>query len=174
MRKAILSLILAGSAISTTGHALSRPAARTSSHQQDQSVKIYRDGKGVPHIFADTAPAVMFGLGYATAHDRLAQLELKRRGVIGRRAEILGKDAIESDETALDRALPAAELMRMYRAMPAEYQAMMQGFVDGINRYVDEVEKSPRTKTPYEFQKWGIRPSHWTLLDYLAVIAATP
>jgi len=36
------------------------------------------------------------------------------------------------------------------------------------------VEKSPDTKTPYQFFQWGIKPSRWTLLDYLAVIASMP
>jgi len=31
---------------------------------------------GVPHVLAATSVAVMYGLGYATAQDRLAQLEL--------------------------------------------------------------------------------------------------
>jgi acyl-homoserine lactone acylase PvdQ len=140
----------------------------------EEQVRVYRDGKGVPHIFADTAPAVLFGLSYAIAQDRLAQLELRRRGVQGRRAEILGPSALEGDRVSLDRALSPAELLRMYRALPAEYQAMMQAYVDGINRHVDEALASPETKLPYEFGQWGVLPQRWTLLDYLGFIASMP
>lgn len=139
-----------------------------------QPVRIDRDSKGVPHIFAETAPAVMFGLGYALANDRLAQMELKRRGALGTRAEILGPTAIEGDKLARDRLLSAAELRRMFDAIPAEHQAMMQGFVDGINHHVDELVAAPAVRTPYQFDQWGVRPARWTLLDYLAVIATAP
>jgi acyl-homoserine lactone acylase PvdQ len=128
---------------------------------------------GIPHIFAATAPAILFGLGYSLGEDRLAELELRKRSARGTRAEILGKSAVEGDITARDRALPASELMRMYRAIPTEHQKMMQAYVDGINRYIEEVEQTP-AKMPYQFAQWGIQPSRWTLLDYLSVIASVP
>jgi hypothetical protein len=137
-------------------------------------VTLYRDAKGVPHVFAATSAEVMFGAGYAEAQDRLAGMELARRGATGRRAEILGKSAIESDKTGRDRQLSDAELMRMYHAIPAEHQAMLRAFVDGINRAVAEVNADPQHKTPMEFIRWGIKPTPWTLLDYLAYIASVP
>jgi hypothetical protein len=129
---------------------------------------------GVPHVFAETSAAVMFGAGYALAQDRLAAMELQRRGGAGRRAEILGPSALAGDRTARDRRLPDAELMRMYQAIPAEHQMMMQAYVDGINRAVAEVLADPEKKTPLEFIRWGIRPSPWTLIDYLAYVASVP
>ena len=139
-----------------------------------QKVSIHRDAMGVPHVFAETSAAVMFGAGYALAQDRLAAMELQRRGAAGRRAEILGSSALAGDRTARDRRLPDAELMRMYHAIPAEHQAMMQAYVDGINRAVAEVLADPEKKTPLEFIRWGIRPSPWTLIDYLAYVASVP
>src|SRR6202041_1516918 len=51
--------------------------AQSTSHGE---VTIYRDAMGVPHIVGATSAAVMYGLGYALAEDRLVQLELARRG----------------------------------------------------------------------------------------------
>ncbi|WP_397588724.1 penicillin acylase family protein, partial [Sandarakinorhabdus limnophila] len=96
--------------------------------QVAEKVTIHRDAMGVPHVFADTSAAVMFGAGYALAQDRLAAMELQRRGAAGRRAEILGASALAGDKTARDRRLPDAELLRMYQAIPAEHQAMMQAY----------------------------------------------
>lgn len=48
--------------------------------QAAEKVSIHRDAMGVPHVFADTSAAVMFGAGYALAQDRLAAMELQRRG----------------------------------------------------------------------------------------------
>ncbi|MFZ4381077.1 MAG: penicillin acylase family protein [Sandarakinorhabdus sp.] len=139
-----------------------------------EPVTIHRDAMGVPHVFGETSAAVMFGAGYALAQDRLAAMELQRRAAAGRRAELLGKSAIETDKTARDRSLPDAELMRMYQAIPAEHQAMMQAYVDGINRAVAEVLADPERKTPLEFIRWGIRPTPWTLLEYLRYVASVP
>ena len=148
--------------------ALARPATAA------EPVQIDRDAKGVPHIFARTAPAVMFGLGYALAHDRLAAMELRRRAALGTRAEVLGPSAVEGDKVARDRLLSRAELMRMFGAIPAEHQAMLRAFVAGYNRHVDELAAAPPVRTPYQFTQWGVRPARWTLLDYLAIIASFP
>lgn len=152
-------------------------AASTAAPAQPQThgeVTIYRDPMGVPHVFGDTSAAVLYGLGYSIAQDRLAQLELLRRGARGRRAEILGPKSVPGDETARDRWLGGAELMRMYREIPREHQLMMQSFVDGINRWIEEVRKDPEHLEPYEFKGWGIQPEPWTLLDYLAYIGSMP
>jgi penicillin G amidase len=139
-----------------------------------QHVSIYRDAMGVPHVFADDAVTVMFGWGYAEAQDRLAALELQRRAATGRRAEILGPSMVRSDKTARDRLLDPSELMRMYRAIPPESQAMMQAFVDGINRTIGEALADPDHKLPIEFARWGIKPTPWTLIDFLNYVASVP
>ena len=146
----------------------------TNADGAEQKVTIYRDAKGVPHVFAKTSAEIMFGAGYAEAQDRLAAMELARRGATGRRAEGLGKTAIESDKTARDRQLSSAELMRMYRAIPVEHQLMIQAFVDGVNQAIAEVNADPEHRTPLEFIRWGIKPTLWSLIDYLAYIASVP
>src|SRR5262249_17929113 len=81
---------------------------------------------------------------------------------------------LDGDKTARDRLLPDKELMRMYATLPREHQAMMQAFIDGINRHVDEVQRDAEHLLPYEFTQWGVQPHRWTLLDYLAYIASYP
>jgi penicillin G amidase len=137
-------------------------------------VTIYRDAKGVPHIYGGTSAAVMYGLGYAFAQDRLVQMELNRRAGQGRGAEVLGPSFVRADKTGRDRALPPGELMRMYATLPAEHQLMMQSFVDGVNKYIGEINADPTHLTPYEFTQWGIQPPRWTLLDYLGYVASLP
>jgi penicillin G amidase len=116
----------------------------------------------------------MYGLGFALAQDRLVQLELARRAAQGRRAEVLGASAIASDITGRDRSLNSSELMRMYGTIPPEHQAMMQSYVDGINRQIAAIARDPERLTPYEFKQWGIKPEPWTLLDFLAYVASVP
>jgi penicillin amidase len=125
-------------------------------------------------FMADTSDAVMFGAGYAIAHDRLAAMELARHNTQGRRAELVGKSAIESDKMMRGRRLSDAQLLQRYRALAPEHQKMIQAMVDGINKRIDEVNADPEAKTPLEFIRWGIRPTRWSLAEYLALISAAP
>lgn len=163
LRAGAAALALLGAAVPASGSA--QPAIHG-------EVTIYRDAKGVPHIEGATSAAVMYGLGYSLTQDRLAQLELNRRAKNGTRAEILGPRMLKADKEARNELLSDAELLRMYAALPAEHQAMLQGLVDGLNRGIDEVLADPAHKLPYEFKQWGVLPTHWSLADYLSYIAA--
>ena len=165
-RKMLSALVLSAVAIGTPAGAASEAAP--------QPARIDRDAMGVPHVFAATSEAVLFGAGYALAQDRLADMELARRRALGRTAEVLGPSAVQSDVISRDRLLDAAELLRMYRAAPDEYRRMMQAYVDGINHAIAEIERDPAHKTPYQFIQWGVKPARWSLLDFLAMIAAFP
>lgn len=46
-------------------------------------VEIVRDGWGIAHVFAETDAGAFFGAGYATAQDRILQMELVRRAAAG-------------------------------------------------------------------------------------------
>src|SRR5436305_1436989 len=104
-RKMLSALVLSAVAIGTPAGAASEAAP--------QPARIDRDAMGVPHVFAATSEAVLFGAGYALAQDRLADMELARRRALGRTAEVLGPSAVQSDVISRDRLLDAAELLRM-------------------------------------------------------------
>jgi penicillin amidase len=61
------------------------------------TVRIARDQYAVPHILAESFPDAAFGLGYAHAQDRLWQMEMSRRYLQGRLAELFGNLAFDSD-----------------------------------------------------------------------------
>ena len=61
-------------------------------------IEIVRDSWGIAHIYADNDLELFFGAGYATAEDRMFQMELSRRKVAGTLSEIYGKDLLESDK----------------------------------------------------------------------------
>ena len=85
-------------------------------------ITIYRDEMGVPHVYADTAPAVFFGGSYAIAQDRLAQSELESRALLGRLAEVAGPSMIEADKTARIALPTDASMQAQYDRLPADYQ----------------------------------------------------
>ncbi len=57
-------------------------------------VTIYRDNYGVPHIVGETEEAAFFGYGYAQAEDHLEWMMIQYRDAQGRRAEVVGPEAL--------------------------------------------------------------------------------
>src|SRR4029077_17012361 len=53
-------------------------------------VRIVRDRWGVPHVYAQNQDDLFFAQGFVQAEDRLFQMDLWRRSVQGRLAEVLG------------------------------------------------------------------------------------
>ena len=61
-------------------------------------VTIERDSMGIPSIHGANRDAVLFGLGFAHAQDRLWQLETHRRIGSGRLSEAFGPGALDNDK----------------------------------------------------------------------------
>jgi acyl-homoserine lactone acylase PvdQ len=65
-------------------------------------ITIYRDERGIPYIEAKNDEDLYFAQGYATATDRLWQMDLFRRTVRGELAEVLtagpGNFALDQDK----------------------------------------------------------------------------
>ena len=73
-------------------------AVRTPIAGLKKEVAIRRDGRGIPYIEATSDADVYFAQGYATASDRLWQMDLMRRLARGETAEIFGRAALEEDK----------------------------------------------------------------------------
>ncbi len=85
-----------GTDTDTEGPDSTATAASTGEPEQ-AGVRVLRDARGVPHIVAPTDAGALYGLGWATAQDRLAQITLTTLSVQGRLAEHFGLDYIEHD-----------------------------------------------------------------------------
>jgi len=137
-----------------------------------ESVDIYRDDYGRPHIFATTNRGLFTAYGYALAEDRLWQLELNRRVARGRLAEILGDGTPRLSDTFIrTTGYTDAELDRQFAALEPTDQAIYQAYVDGINRYLAFAAESPFTRLPFEFLALGLAPQLWTPRDTTAFAA---
>lgn len=62
-----------------------------------RSFEIYRDSKGIPHIFSHSVEDTMFGMGYAEGEDRLWALMVKKFLIEGRMSELFGREGLPSD-----------------------------------------------------------------------------
>jgi acyl-homoserine-lactone acylase len=102
--------------------------------REGYEVEILRDSWGVPHIFGRRDADAAFGLAYAHAEDdfyTIQQTFLAARGMLGL---AYGPDAAPNDYMVqLLRIWEVVE--REYETIPPDVQAVMQGYVDGLNYY---------------------------------------
>jgi penicillin G amidase len=145
---------------------LGQPAAETENPKH--GVEIKRDAFGVPAITAGNDVDAWWGAGWATAEDRLFELELFRRATTGHLAEILGQSYLASDITTRRDYYTPSENDAMFHALPQDIQQRYQGYVDGINAYVNEALLDP-TKMPGEFAATGDQLKPFTIDDLVAI-----
>ena len=135
-------------------------------------VRIIRDEFGVPHVYAKNVAELYFGYGYVTAEDRLFQIEMLRRSVQGRVAEVLGSKFVELDRVALRDGYSLDEIGMRLAKLSDERMAILEAFAKGINKRIGEVEKDRRA-LPAEFIEMGFKPSSWTAADVASIFVGT-
>lgn len=115
-------------------------------------VTIYRDTFGVPYIYGDTDADAAYGLGYAQAEDRLADLFINVRIATGAMSEVLGKEHLQRDYM-MRLAGNGPEAAEYWKTAPAEIREMGDSFVAGVNAYM---AKHPEAIPPFalELQGW--------------------
>jgi penicillin amidase len=123
----------------------------------NESVTIYWDEYGVPHIFATNEEDLYFAVGYVHAQDRLWQLTLQQLVLEGRFAEFFGADALP-----IDRFNRTMGFMRTAKQIEAETSAeqmkIYQAYSEGINQYITLAGN----QLPIEYSLTGITPWEWT------------
>ncbi|MGB5263246.1 MAG: penicillin acylase family protein, partial [Lutimonas sp.] len=124
------------------------------------SVTVYFDETGVPHIYANNAPDAYLALGYLHAQDRLWQMELLRRIAPGRLAEIFGKDMIQTDKLfrGMGIEVAAKKSVANMDTTTVAYQ-LSKAYLEGINQFIEN------GSTPIEFRLLGIEKEKYDLLD---------
>ncbi len=148
--------------------------AYAQSGEEGPTVTIKRDEYGVPHIYAreaDSRAPVFYGYGYATAEDRLYQLELYKRYYHGTVAEAIGAGEGNADWVAFDQAArrnTAGEPSLDEQAreqLTSDQREVLQAFTDGINRYIREVRNSDEMEFHQAFQENDFEPEEFSTED---------
>ena len=128
-------------------------------------MEIKRDQRGIPFITAADEVELYLAQGYATAADRLWQMDFLRRTARGELAEVLGAVAVGSDKlhriygfrTVAEKQLAGASV---------QTREVLEAYARGVNAYINEC--GPKS-LPLEFQILGYQPSEWTAIDSLAL-----
>lgn len=135
-------------------------------------IEVIRDDMGIPHLYAANDADAYFASGYLQATDRLFEMDLTRRRALGTRAEVMGPDRYDDDETIRLFGLPRwAELTR--RAVLLDHPdiyRLIVAWCAGVNRRIDEIAAGD-APLPYGFGPGELdyMPAHFTPLDAQAV-----
>ena len=174
MRRQITALL--GAAILLFSLIASAPllAQQSQAHEQrtiqleglSERVVITRDERGIPYIKANSDEDLYFGQGYATATDRLWQMDLLRRTARGELSEIFGKSTLEEDKRR--RTLGFARVAEAEAAAASpQARALLEAYARGVNAYIASLDAK---SLPPEFQILQYRPRPWTPADSLVVV----
>ena len=125
---------------------------------------IRRDALGVPHIQAGSTPDAIRAQGYATAQDRLWQMDLLRRRAQGELAEAFGEGALRADRDARTLGLGHAAAASL-AALDPDSRALLEAYAAGVNAYI----ASHRDALPLEFRMLRYEPRPWQAADTVAV-----
>jgi len=153
------------SAAQTNGVPAPPPAA-------EKSLTIKRDSYGVPHIYADTVRGIFHGYGYVVAEDRLFQMEMAKRAVLGTAAEVLGAAYVSLDTSARQLSDPASIKAQLAK-LSAEDMDIFDGYADGFNARVKEVLADRQHLLPKQFADAGFDPTLWTGYDVAMIWVGT-
>jgi penicillin amidase len=135
-----------------------------------ERITIRRDERGIPYIEAQNDEDLYFGQGYATAQDRLWQMDLFRRTARGELAEVLGTGpnniAIDQDKLHRTYGFAQAAEAEVAAASPRT-RTMLEAYARGVNAYAASLD--PKSMPP-EFQilQYSFRP--WTPADTCVVV----
>jgi penicillin amidase len=145
---------------------LGRPAreGHVSIDGLSSAVTVRFDERAVPHIDAASLVDAACALGWLHANDRLTQMELQRRYIDGRVAEVMGARAIELD-VSMRRLRLKRTAQRMLAVLPERSRSVLEAYARGVNAWVE----SRAGDLPPELVLLGIEPEPWTPADSLGV-----
>ncbi|MDJ0645095.1 MAG: penicillin acylase family protein [Flavobacteriaceae bacterium] len=130
-----------------------------------ETVEVYYDDYGVPHIYAQDELDARRALGYIHAQDRLWQMELIRRIAAGRLSELFGEKLVRNDKffSSLGIEEAAEKTIKNLDTTTDAYKLSM-AYLDGVNQFIKE------GPTPIEFYLVGLEKEEYTLKDVYNVI----
>ncbi|MEN5179644.1 penicillin acylase family protein [Comamonas testosteroni] len=146
------------------------PMGAATTHGQ---VTIKRDDFGVPHVYANDVRGLFHGFGYAVAQDRLFQMEMARRAVLGTVSEVMGPAYVALDKGSRASFSPESIRGQMARLSPDD-KAIFDGYAAGFNARVNEVLAARATLLPKQFIDAGFEPkADWSGYDVAMIWVGT-
>lgn len=155
--------VLAQEAASSQSTSIAIPGLR-------DRVTVRRDERGIPYVEAKNDEDLYFAQGYATASDRLWQMDFARRTARGDLAEILtaGPNNIALEQDKQHRRLGFAQVAEAEVAQASpQSRALLDAYARGVNAYISSLDAK---SLPPEFQILQYKPKPWVPADSLIVV----
>ncbi len=127
------------------------------------SVQVYRDEFGIPHLRAENEHDAFFAQGFVTAQDRLWHMEYDRLRGAGRWAEAVGDGALQQDKL-MRRFRLSASARADCDAMDDHTRMVFEAYAAGVNAFIDGPDP-----LPVEYSIAGILPEPWQPLHSMVV-----
>ena len=142
-------------------------------------VKVRWDEFAVPHVHAANETDLFFSQGFLHAQERLWQMELSRRFLSGRTAEIFGNLPLPWQDLSVQfRRRTSADLDYFMRLLgirgaaqaslalvSGDLRARLEAYCAGINCYIEQCGR----KLPWEFRLLRHQPEPWRAEDTLTI-----
>jgi len=164
----VVCLVLASLGYITSRRSFPKVSGEIQLPGLDAPVDIYRDGWGVPQIYAHSRHDLFFAQGYVHAQDRFWQMDFWRHLGSGRLAELFGEAQVETD-TFLRTMGWARVAQRELDLLDAESTAILEAYADGVNAYLADHQGSALS-LEYAILKLmnaGYQPEPWQPLHTL-------
>ncbi len=131
------------------------------------SVEVFFDDYGVPHIYANNIYDLVRVQGYMHARERLWSMELTRRATEGRLSEIFGESMLDAD--IFLRTLGFNRMIdTLWTVLTDEQKKVLEAYSEGVNAFIKENDRQ------WEFKLLGVKPEPWNpkqSLGYIRLMA---
>ena len=124
------------------------------------TVEVFTDQFGVPHVFANNEEDLFLAAGYIAARERLFQMSMVLNAVRGELASMLGDEYLSADIYLRTWRIHDIS-KKITEKMDLETKKIMEAFCQGINLWIDETSDD----LPLEFRILGIKPQYWKPSD---------
>lgn len=130
------------------------------------TVRVQRDGLGIPTISGNTRADVARATGFVHAQERFFQMDLSRRQAAGELSALIGLQTVAADKAArLHRLRARARLV--VGAASTEERALLMAYTDGVNAGLQSL-----AKLPFEYLLLRATPVPWRPEDSVLVLAS--
>ena len=120
----------------------------------EDSVTIYRDQFGVPHVYGKDDKSASFGFAYAQAEDNFSIIENNYIDALGRSSEVIGSDGLLDDW--INRSLEIVTYAKSeYNSFSPEVKEICEGYCEGLNFYLKQ-NPNVKPKLLTHFEPWYI------------------
>ena len=125
------------------------------------TVKVFRDRYGIPHMKAESELDAFFAQGFVTAQDRLWHMEYDRRRGSGRWAEAVGESGVAQDKM-MRRFRLEASAKADYQVMDPHTKDVFDAYAAGVNAFITSGDA-----LPVEYRITRLEPEPWQPWDGL-------